>query len=88
MHQILSGKEMQMGFIQREIARIARQIMRPENEAITDRLYAAQQALWWALDPDGYACPSGVILGTAEDREDCPAEYYPEPSSGMASVPQ
>jgi hypothetical protein len=42
-------------------------------------LYAAQQALAWALDPTGFAAPFTTITGTRADSEDCPAELRPAP---------
>jgi hypothetical protein len=59
------------GFVQRELDRIAialREAPTPEHYA---RLYAAQQALSWALEPDGFAAPYEVITGIREDSEGC-----------------
>jgi hypothetical protein len=48
-----------MSFIQRELDKINEAIRNAEADSIEDRcLHAAQQALVWALEPDGYASPS------------------------------
>ena len=48
-----------MSFIQRELDKINEAIQSAEADSIEDRcLHAAQQALVWALEPDGYASPS------------------------------
>ena len=46
-------------------------------------LYAAQQALRWAANPNGYARPLSAITGTQEDSGDCSVEsrHSPLPSS-------
>ena len=80
-----------MSFIRRELNAIATAISDPANADIADRLYFAQQALWWALDPSNYRAPLVAILGTAADTEDCPRESRPAPSletaCGLGPVP-
>lgn len=80
-----------MSFIRRELDAIAIAISDPANAAIADRLYAAQQALWWTLDPSHYRAPLATILGTAADTGDCPAASHREPSLetayGLGPVP-
>lgn len=54
-----------MSFIQREIDRIRADIVSgrgPERE-----LYAAQQALEWALEPGGIKAPYEMIMGIQGD---------------------
>lgn len=58
------------GFVARELSRIGESLrdaaLSPEKY---ERLYAAQQALAWALEPTGVASPYDLILGTKEDGE-------------------
>jgi len=61
-----------MGFIERELERI-REALRQADQA-TDRyrqLYAAQQALSWALEPIGFRAPYDAIVDTPADAGDC-----------------
>jgi hypothetical protein len=44
-------------------------------------LYAAQQALRWAAQPDDYASPFAVVTGSGEDSTDCSARSRPGPLS-------
>ena len=37
-------------------------------------LYAAQQALAWAMQPDAFASPLATVRGSAASSEDCSAE--------------
>jgi len=43
-------------------------------------LYAAQQALVWALQPDSFAPPLATVLGSEEASEDYSGESRPLPS--------
>lgn len=60
-----------MSFLQREFTRL--------NEALRDEslsekkelLYAAQQAIAWALDPLAYRSPFRFITGSSASSEDC-----------------
>jgi len=45
-----------------------------------DRLYSAQQALSWALEPQGFKSPFNTIAGTPADSANCSADLRP-PSS-------
>ena len=70
-----------MGFVQREIDRIREQLIGSEPNAPRWReLYAAQQALEWALEPGGIASPYTMIAGTQEGSEDCSEHPRPLPS--------
>lgn len=51
-----------MSFVQREYERIADAMRVPQSDDRYCQLYAAQQALAWALDPEGFAAPSATIL--------------------------
>jgi hypothetical protein len=60
-----------IGFVQRELDRIAIALRQAPNPECYARLYAAQQALSWALEPTGFAAPFTVITGTPASSEDC-----------------
>jgi hypothetical protein len=49
------------GFIQRELERLAADLREPQPPERYCALYAARQALVWAMEPGGYAAPSKVI---------------------------
>ena len=73
-----------MSFIQREIDRL-RAALLESNPATYDSLYAAQQALAWASEPDGFKSPTDLIQGTREDSEDCSARSCPPLSSDTSA---
>ena len=50
------------GFVQSEIERIAVALREPQPPKRYVELYAAQQALSWALDPDNLASPLTMVL--------------------------
>ena len=52
------------GFVQREIDRINTALNDEPGGEAYDRLYAAQQALSWALEPQGFKSPFDMIKGT------------------------
>jgi hypothetical protein len=55
-----------MGFIQRELARIEAAVhAEPHGTERFHKLFAAQQALSWALEPDAFAAPLNSIDGAA-----------------------
>jgi hypothetical protein len=75
-----------MGLVREELDRIALALRsRPERYA---HLYAAQQALVWTIDPEGFAPPMRVVEAGLADvptdtlamPEGCPAEAH-QPSS-------
>lgn len=49
-------------------------------------LYAAQQALCWAAQPEAYASPFAAITGSGEETRCCSAQPHPQQSSDNASV--
>ena len=65
-----------MGFIERELARISEAVRaRQAEQSDTDeyrQLYAIQQALSWALEPNGFRAPYETILS---DTLATPASY-------------
>ncbi len=60
-----------MSFIQRELDRLGRALRDPQAPDSYAKLYAAQQALAWAMEPDGFASPTLTIMGTREGSADC-----------------
>lgn len=73
-----------MSFITRELDRISarlRNVALPKSEH--EQLYAAQQALSWALEPNGFRSPYDTItMDIPEGSEGCPSSSYRDPSSG------
>lgn len=69
-----------MSFIHRELERIAAALSQPQSAIVSAELYAAQQALAWATEPDGFARPSAMLMGTPEGSEGCQPSFDPEPS--------
>ena len=49
--------------IQQELDRLAVALRDHERPECYREFYAAQQALSWALEPDGYAAPHAAITG-------------------------
>lgn len=65
-----------MSFIQRELERIGDALRDPQPSNRYAELYAAQQALVWALEPEGYKSPYNMLvdpIDTQEDSASCPA---------------
>ena len=50
-----------IGFVQRELVRLARALSEPQTDRDYCALYAAQQALQWALEPGGFMSPSEAV---------------------------
>jgi hypothetical protein len=73
-----------MGFIERELERISEAVRtRQAEQSDTDeyrQLYAAQQALSWALEPLGFQAPYETILDTPAGSGDCPDDSRPPES--------
>ena len=77
-----------MSFIERELHQIERALREPQSDARYCQLYAAQQALAWALEPVGFAAPFATInagkvtplTGTQEDSGDYLAHPHRLPS--------
>ena len=64
-----------MSFVPREIDRLNGAI----NSGVGDRseLYAAQQALSWAIEPSGIQSPYAMIIRSGEAPEGCSALHHP-----------
>jgi hypothetical protein len=71
---------MSNGFVQRELDRIAVALRGAPSPECYARLYAAQQALSWALEPSGFKSPYEAITGTLGEPAGCPDEFHPQPS--------
>ena len=69
-----------MSFVQRELDKISSALREPRFADQYDRLYAAQQALSWALEPDGFKRPYDMVTGIPGGSEDCSATPHPLPS--------
>ena len=63
-----------MSFIEREMTRINRALVDNPEGSEHDRLYAAQQALAWALEPTGAKSPYDFIMGIQQEPEGCSGE--------------
>jgi hypothetical protein len=50
-----------LGFVARELDRIADALQQSPPPEHLEELYAAQQALCWAIDPDSFASPLDAI---------------------------
>lgn len=78
-----------MSFIQREIDRLAGEILAQRNAPALgeryDELYAARQALAWALEPGGFKSPYDMIMGTQEETEGCLVALHPPQSSSICA---
>lgn len=76
-----------MSFIQRELDMIARQLSTEEVDSpVWKALYAAQQALAWALDPQAVKSPYRMIMGIPADSGDYYAGNCPPPLPDMAAT--
>lgn len=64
--------------VQLELNRIGERLKSPDPYQHA-ALFAAQQALCWAAQPEAYASPVDSILGSAEGGADCcPESHHPE----------
>lgn len=64
-----------MYYIQREIDLIYTALRDSPEGSDRAALYAAQQALSWATEPDGFKSPTSLLMGTQEEITSCSA--YP-----------
>ena len=72
--------------ITKEMLRIREALIAEQNNVKRRELYAANQALSWALDPSCAAAPSIVLMGTPEARADCQVEPHPVQSSSTGGL--
>jgi hypothetical protein len=77
-----------MSFIARERDRISAAIRRtPQADPAYHDLHIAQQALAWALEPEGIKSVYDSIMGTAASSKDYPPSSDPAPSGYICDVP-
>lgn len=69
-----------MKYIKRELNQVSEALREPRNEDEYKQLYAVQQALSWALEPNGYKRPLVMVTGIQADSEDYPGSPHPLPS--------
>ena len=65
------------GFIDRELYRIEAALRDETHSERRQELYAAQQALSWALEPNGFASPFDAITGIQATPVGCLDESRP-----------
>lgn len=69
-----------MSFIQRELDRIGDTLRANPDASDYDQLYAAQQALSWATDPESFKSPMKLLRGTRAETEGYSGAPHPLPS--------
>lgn len=58
-----------MSFIQRELDKLSNELTTEDLDSPRYKeIYAAQQALVWATDPNGFASPYAMLTGKREDN--------------------
>jgi len=62
MANVVPAEGGKMGFVSRELDRIAVALQEPQPPERYGQLYAAQQALSFALDPEHFTGPLRVVL--------------------------
>lgn len=70
-----------MKHIESELERIRSRLARYPDPFEHAGLYAAQQALCWAAQPEGFASPYETITGNVEGSGCCLAPRHPKQSS-------
>lgn len=73
-----------MSFVQREIDRIRAVLVAEPDAKDRDALYAAQQALVWALEPTGFMAPLKMMRRYLLDeagQPDAPGSHEPAPAT-------
>lgn len=68
------------GFVERELFRLEVALRDGQHSERYDRLYVAQQALRWALEPSGFASPYDMVMGIQAEPTGCSADPHPLPS--------
>jgi len=68
-----------MSFLNRELDKIQPDLnkMRETDPSRYAQLFAIQQALSWASDPNGFRSPYDMVMGTQEGLEDCSGPPHP-----------
>ncbi len=73
-----------MSFITRELDKLNRALCEGADNPRYPEIYAAQQALRWALDPKAYRAPYSYVMDIQEGSGDYP-EYLDQPQSSGIS---
>lgn len=60
-----------MSFVQRELDKISAALRDSNAAEVHDKLYTAQQALSWVLEPGGFKSPYQTVTGIPGDSEGC-----------------
>lgn len=68
------------GFVQRELRRIEAALRAEEHAERRQELYAAQQALSWALEPNILRSPVDMLTGIPATTADCSGVPHPQSS--------
>lgn len=68
-----------MSFIQRELDKLSRALNDAPESDQRSELYAAQQALLWAKEPEGFQSPYNMITGSGPSSADCSVDIHPSP---------
>ena len=74
--QVSQSKEIKMSFIERELNRIEIALRQSQSGNRYAELYAAQQALAWATDPNNFASPFDTVTDSAVEPKDCSAQPH------------
>ena len=81
-----------MSFVQTELDRIGNAIRHSNPVPHYDELYAAQQALLWALEPETFKAPydllvpvSGILQGSEDCREENDHSAFSDIPDGRVS---
>lgn len=71
------GKEFYVDHIDDELLRIGNRLAAFPDPFEHAGLYAAQQALSWAANPDGFKAPYDLIVGSGGGAKDCYTDTSP-----------
>ena len=74
-----------MKHVQDELNRIGERLAAGVDPFEHAGLYAAQQALCWAAQPEAFASPYEITVRSEAEQECCSAPHRPLPSLGIAS---
>lgn len=65
-----------MNVVQQELDRISAELRENQKGEKYNELYAAQQALVWALEPSAFRSPYMSVMGIQAGLEDCSAPHH------------
>jgi hypothetical protein len=76
-----------MSFIQRELDKLETELLKtPIDGTLYAQIYAARQALSWAMDPNGFASPFAMLLDKRGDNS-VTIEWAEGPLPDAATAP-